>query len=345
MPSPVPAVRRIRAALSLQQILGGIESLMHALKNDIVGELHRMEHDNYNLQRSTSEQFGVLTGQLQAVEDRLDATQHLLERLVTEGGTGLAPRMEGRVRLEDIDLRAARYLNDVTAADGPLRESGHFVNHAVTTIWQPGEVRFEAVNERIIEIPFVHQAVGRLPEGSRILDVGGGESMLGLELASMGYQTTVLEPRGYPHEHPNLSVAEVGAQDFETAEPFDAVVLLSTIEHLGIGAYHLEEHDELDMVAMRALWDVAAPGGLLVLTTPFGKATTTPLERIYDFERLSRLLTGWAVDEIRLIRRVDATTWVVDDRSVDEPPDGEARVVLITARRLEDPDQPVSGMP
>lgn len=335
--------RRARAAISLNRIVGHSEQLLHELKNDVAREVDKLAAENVSLHRSVSEQFGILSQQVQVLSDHVRGAHARLDEIVVVRG----PRTRvwaKPIDIDDIDAHAASFLNDCTAADGPLRQTGHFVNHPLTTIWKPGEVVFEAVNERIIELPYAHRATARLERGSRILDVGGAESTLGLELASMGYAVTVVEPRGYPLEHPNLDVVARGVEVLDRDGEYDAAVLLSTIEHIGVGSYALQEAPDLDFAALRAVWRAVVPGGLLVLTTPFGEAAENDLERTYDLDRLERLLTGWAVQDVQLIVRRDRTTWEMDEREVTAAPDGQSRVVLLTARKLDDPDAPATGL-
>lgn len=322
-----------------------LEATLHAIKNDLVAAVDRTVGESAAVHDRLSDQYGVLSGQLVNVEDRLQSLQFFVEVVLERIGVAVPPQ-GNPTTLEDIDLRAARFLNQVYAADGPLRESGLFVNHPLTVLWHPGEARVENVNERIVEIPFVHRALAGVPVGSTVLDVGGGESTVGLELASLGYRTTVLEPRGYPFRHPNLTVAPVYAEEYEPpGGPVDACVLLSTIEHLGVGAYSHEQDADLDLSVMRRLWDLVVPGGLLVLSTPFGRAARDELQRTYDLDRLRRLLTGWTPTAVELVRREDATTWVMDDASLSEASRSDAsRVVLVTATRAGDPDTVSDGL-
>jgi len=117
-------------------------------------------------------------------------------------------------------------------------------------------------------------------------------------------------------------------EEFSDEAPYDAVVLLSSIEHFGIGAYQLPEADQADRVAMRRIRELLRPGGLLVLTTPFGQAPTTDLERTYRPEDLDQLLMGWDVVERSYLTRASAVEWVRENAVSDLFGN---HVVLITA--------------
>ncbi len=70
-----------------------------------------------------------------------------------------------------------------------------------------------------------------------MLDVGAAESILALSLAGLGFAVVALDPRGYPLPHPKLRTETTALEDWETDERFDAILCVSTIEHLGAGEY------------------------------------------------------------------------------------------------------------
>ena len=221
-----------------------------------------------------------------------------------------------------------------------------FINHPYLVEWQEGGAFVRLVNERIMEQPFVFAALADLPTGSRVLDIGGGESTVGLAVASLGHAVTVIEPRGYPFEHPNLTVYDGPLETFETDDPFDAVVLLSTIEHLGIGHYAdgTDEDASADVSAMKIVRDLTAPGGRLVLTTPYGPSGVTELERIYDQDDLEVLLDGWQIHRVTVGRQVDERTWTVEaDGLTDHRGDKCVAMVVATLPNAGPPPVPAQS--
>ena len=95
--------------------------------------------------------------------------------------------------------------------------------------------------------------------------------------------------------------------------------MLSAVEHFGLGHYAGSgEADRLDIAALSELARRVRPGGLLVLTTPFGQAGVDDFERVYDSPRarpscspagtIERATGAWRIDEL---------TWVAG--SLDEP--------------------------
>jgi len=235
---------------------------------------------------------------------------------------------EGAV--EDLDERAAAFLNYAGSHRGFAAQAGLWLNPAVVVEYDSNAVRVAGTNERIVEFPYAVRALGALPPGARVLDVGSAESTLAFSLACLGYDVTAVDPRGYPFEHPRLRVLASGVEDIDDKSGFDAVVCLSTVEHIGVEAYGQEAAGRADLDAMRRLRAVSKPGGLLVLTTPFGRSEMTETERRYDRAGLDELLDGWKVQELVYARRLDATDWTVETDAED---DGEQRVALVTARR------------
>ncbi len=320
-----------------------LEALIHAIKNELVERIDTFTNQNTAVHESLTEQFGLASqryADLHAKTDAFSADSADLRRSIDELSIYLKAlsNAEGDRTLElaDIDRYGAHFLNRVLSFKGPLRESGYFLNTPVTTIWHPNEIRLERINERILEVPFVHESLAALAPGSSVVDVGGGESTLGLSLASAGHQVTVVEPGAYPYAHPNLTHQPVGVEDLEGTEIFDAAVLLSTIEHLGVGAYKHAERVDLDIDAMAHIRGLVKADGVCVVTTPFGTASVDELQRVYDLDRLKRLLTGWTIEVCKIVRKIDNLTWELDDRLVADCETGDYFVVMIVARKADD---------
>jgi Methyltransferase domain len=100
------------------------------------------------------------------------------------------------------------------------------------------------VSERIVEIPFVFANL-RVPKGSIVVDLGCTESYLSLELANRGYKVLASDLRPYPFTHPNLTLL---TGDFAAApvaeKSVNAVVVVSTLEHIGLNAYRKGKRNE-----------------------------------------------------------------------------------------------------
>jgi pyridoxamine 5'-phosphate oxidase len=237
----------------------------------------------------------------------------------------------GPGRADELTDEIGRFLNWAEGHEGYAAQSELWFNPPVALDYRTAGVAARHVNERVVEQPFVFAALAGLGPGARVLDVGGSESTVGLSLASLGHAVTVVDPRGYPLAHPGL---EVAACRLDQLDPglggFDAALALSAVEHFGLGHYAGSgEAGRLDIAALSELRRRVRPGGLLVLTTPFGRPAVDAFERVYDAAGLDELLAGWQVERATGAWRLDELTWVAG--RLDEPR-GERGVALVVAR-------------
>jgi SAM-dependent methyltransferase len=292
-------------------------------------DLYRLAEADMDASTEAAAVFGATLADVSAALAEVTASMaEVREETSVLGRRYLLRSQEGAV--EDLDERAAAFLNYAGSHRGFAAQAGLWLNPAVIVEYGASAVRIAGTNERIIEFPYAVRALGAVPPGARVLDVGSAESTLAFSLACLGYEVTAVDPRGYPLEHPRLRVLAGGVEDLEESGDYDAAVCLSTIEHIGVGAYGQEAAGRADLDAMRRLRAVTKPGGLLVLTTPFGRAETTETERRYDRAGLDALLDGWEIQDLLFARRLGATDWAVETEAKD---DGEQRVALVTARR------------
>ncbi len=95
---------------------------------------------------------------------------------------------------------------------------------------------------------------------------------------------TVWDQRPYPFRHPGLKVIrrDLFANGPEPDPSFQAIVSVSTIEHLGIGAYGDTVIGDADRRGVSRLWDMLRPGGRLIATVPAGRRALQRGYRVYD---------------------------------------------------------------
>jgi SAM-dependent methyltransferase len=223
-----------------------------------------------------------------------------------------------------------RFLNWAEGHEGFAARAEVWFNPPVALDYRPGGVAPRHVNERIVEPPFVFAALAGLSPPARVLDVGGSESTVGLSLAALGHDVTVVDPRGYPIAHPRLRSAACRLDELDpAADGFDAAVAVSAVEHFGLGSYGLDPGGRLDLAALAELRRRVVPGGLLVLTVPFGEARVDEFERVYDAGGLAELLAGWRIEVARAAWHVDPLTWVAGELDQPLAPRG---VALVRAR-------------
>jgi SAM-dependent methyltransferase len=238
--------------------------------------------------------------------------------------------------LTELDQLIAPILNYAVSHEGFAAQANLWFNPPVLVGYDSCEVGIRWVNERIVEVPYAFRAFASVPLGSAVLDVGAAESTVCLSLATLGYDVTAIDPRPNPLAHDRLRVivGRLEDEDWDKETTFDAVLCLSTIEHVGSGEYG--EHQmsrRLDLEAMKRIHDLTKPAGILVLTTSVGPVPAVEPHRVYDQEGLEELLRGWDVEEPTLVQRRDATTWLTIDEPIsDLDPDAET-VAMVTARK------------
>jgi SAM-dependent methyltransferase len=257
-----------------------------------------------------------------SVAERLDHLARRVGLLTFDAG-----HQGALAQLSEYEATVADYAH---AHNGWAAQAGLWFNPPISVRHAAGGVSLARVNERIAEVPFVFRQLTGLPSGSRVLDIGSTESAVALSLASLGYDVTAVDPRPYPLSHPQLRTFHGGIENFADEHPFDAVILLSSIQHVGTGAYGLKAADDADLAAMARVRQLTRPGTRLVLTAPYGEEATTALQRIYTVERLDKLLEGWHVDERSYLTRESATEW---RWHTDTPSRDGEHIVLVAAIR------------
>jgi hypothetical protein len=250
-------------------------------------------------------------------------------------GRGIAGVVDGSVT--EVDEGVAHLLNYAESHRGFAAQRNLWFNPPISLVYKVGDVQVAGANERVAEIPYALRALASLPQGARILDVGAAESTLAFSLASLGYPTTALDLRPYPLSHPDLDVVVGRIEEWDAAlGPFDAIICLSTIEHVGLRAYGGAPKVSADQVAMKRMRELLVSRGLLVLTAPVGRAASAVTERAYDRPALEALLEGWDVEDLTVVRQEDPTTWSPIEKGNDWGHDAAKRhVALVTARRSE----------
>lgn len=306
---------------------------------DTSGRLDELEHvvgANVSTVVETSSYLGV---ELRRLNDELvTLREHVDEQLAELTERAYAVRLQAAARgpLDELDPTLAAAINYANGHTGFAAQAGMWFNPPITVELIEGSARIGLVNERIVELPFAFGALSRLAPGARVLDVGGAESSFSLSAASLGYEVTVVDPRPLPFEHPALTgvVARLDQWD-PPEEPFDAAFFISTIEHIGLGAYgeggdgpgSAGTEERADRQALEKVARLLSPTGLLILTVPYGRARVDELERVYDREELQLLLDGWTVLEQRLLCSPRETVW-----TVGEPTGNRAGVAMVLAR-------------
>ena len=257
----------------------------------------------------------------------LQARTERMEEVIRSGHGSPGPAI---TTIDELDDAAAALMNHAQSHLGFAAQAGLWFNPPVAIEHRKGSVTISHVTERIVEIPYVFRALASLEPGSRVLDVGGTESTVPLSLASLGYEVTTVDPRPYPLAHPSLAVVTGPLEAVAPASAFAAAIVLSSVEHFGLGAYgEPASPPGADVAAMRLLLTLVRPGGLLILTVPYGEPGCDDLQRTYDKAGVEELVEGWTVVDWTVAEQVERTAWVpVSNGSGDE---ATRRVAMVTA--------------
>lgn len=168
---------------------------------------------------------------------------------------------------------------------------------------------YVGVNERIVEIPLVFQNITK--PNSEILDVGCNESLLTLHMASLGHKVTALDLNGYGFSHPNIEVLKGDICTIDLpAQKYDYIIFLSVLEHVGLGAYGEEGFGGGDRKALERAKRFLKPDGKIIITTPFGKGTITPTQRVYSTETIAGLFSGFNVELEKYFKGIGQKEWI-----------------------------------
>ena len=168
----------------------------------------------------------------------------------------------------------------------------------------------KAVNERIIETPFIFSSIESDNNPKKILDFGCTRSWISLSLASLGHNVYGIDIRDFPFQHPNFIFKKGNILDFEIRN-FDYIISLSTLEHVGLGAYGEEyDHQAFFKVIHKINW-LLKPDGRFILTLPVGRPSSDQFEKSFSpNEILDLILTrGFYLVKENYFRRFDYIYW------------------------------------
>jgi 2-polyprenyl-3-methyl-5-hydroxy-6-metoxy-1,4-benzoquinol methylase len=315
-------IRLLRRALGINT--ERLAQRLEEQRGEIMGRIDAFQHQ-------------ITYGHLEPTHELLDLTLRRLNAL--EGGVEELLERTADVPLE-LSARTYGLLNYEKSHVGFAAQAGLWLNHPITLDYTPDEVRWIFTNERIVENPFVLQGLSKLSTPARILDIGPLESLIPLNLASLGHKVTALDVRPYRFTHPNLTVVVASILDWPCdGAPFDGVVLLSTLEHIGLGVYgQAEGAADADMQVMARVGELLRPGGVLMFTTPFGRSRVDETQRVYSGEDLARLLKGFRVTKAAMASRRDRKTWTIEQIGFEAlseltVADDDERVALVAAER------------
>lgn len=153
------------------------------------------------------------------------------------------------------------------------------------------------VTSRIVEEPFVFQSLN-LEKKAKILDLGCCYSKVSLQFASLGYRTTGVDLNDYKYLHPNLRFVKGNFLEKQFLNNyFDCVVAISTIEHIGLDCYGGPLIEGGDQRTIKKIHRILKPGGIFIVTLPFGRKEMMKTQRVYDGKSLGTLLGEFKIEK------------------------------------------------
>lgn len=148
------------------------------------------------------------------------------------------------------------------------------------------------ITDRVYEYSFIIKHLIKEPKG-KIIDLGvvSGVCYLPTVLTQMGFEYHGVDFRDFSLEWPGYKHHTCNILKEKLPFPEDSVdyaISVSTIEHIGIGAYgETQRDDNGDKHAVGEMAGVLKPGGTMLITVPFSaNYTVKPHMRTYDYKRL-----------------------------------------------------------
>ena len=169
--------------------------------------------------------------------------------------------------------------------------------------------------DRWVEYSWIAANMGNGP--GQALDFGCGKSWMGFLAARKGFDVKAidLEEVRWWYDHPCLRFDRGDLAKLSLlTDSFDLIINCSTVEHVGLqGRYGVAEaRADGDLEAMSILLHLLKPGKDMLLTIPVGQDRVfAPRHRVYGFERLPKLLSGWEVVKSEFWGKDEDNRWRV----------------------------------
>lgn len=146
--------------------------------------------------------------------------------------------------------------------------------------------------ERVIEVPWV---LSQIPQSGVILDVGSCDATYLGAIQQADRQLHCMDPRDCRTNIPPGALFyhdSIIGNDLPR-DYFDAVLMVSVVEHIGLPCYGLAPLPGGDRLAVAECWSLLKPGGRLIVTAPAGQDKIVSWYRQYSPATLRRMFHGW----------------------------------------------------
>jgi hypothetical protein len=151
------------------------------------------------------------------------------------------------------------------------------------------------ITERVIEIPW---SLMQLPQSGVILDVGSCDATYLRIIQQPSRILHCLDPRECSAEIPKGATfyhQNILGNTLPRAY-YDAVLMLSTLEHIGLPCYGHRPFANGDRLALAEARALLKPGCPLIATVPAGQSKLVSWYRQYSPSTLRQLFRGWQTE-------------------------------------------------
>jgi len=168
----------------------------------------------------------------------------------------------------------------------------------------------KAVNEKIIEIPFVFSSINNIDRPQKILDFGCTRSWISISLASLGHNVFGVDLREYLFKHDNFLFKKQDILEF-AEKNFDIVIAISTIEHVGLGVYGEKYNPDILPKIINKISSLLKDRGDLIVTTPVGKPSIDYFQRSFSPTEIIELIRNGSFDMEKesYFKRIKYKSW------------------------------------
>lgn len=147
------------------------------------------------------------------------------------------------------------------------------------------------MNERIVEWAFVLSHFGDINHPKKILDFGCSRGWLPLALSSLGNKVVGVDFRDFPFDAIGFDFQKRNILDIKENK-FDYIISLSTLEHVGLGAYNEDYDEDALHKVVQKINQLLEKDGLFILTLPVGKSSIDCFMRSFSPEEIKELLVN-----------------------------------------------------